>query len=61
MVAILAVVSFAIALIETLAEVTALLGPNFFIILGLLLMALHLAGIGTRRPVRNGRRWSYRR
>jgi hypothetical protein len=61
MVAILAAVFFAIALIEELAEVTALLGPSVFIAAGLLCIALHLAGIGTRRPVRNGRRWSYRR
>jgi hypothetical protein len=61
MVAILAVISFAIALIMDLADVTAAIGPSVFVTLGLLFLALHLAGIGTRRPVRNGRRWSYRR
>jgi hypothetical protein len=61
MVAILAAVFFAIALIMDLADVTATVGPSAFIAAGLLCMALHLAGIGTRRPVRNGRRWSYRR
>jgi hypothetical protein len=61
MVAILAAVSFAIALIMDLADVTAAIGPSVFMTLGFLLIALHLAGIGTRMPTRNGRRWSYRR
>ncbi|TDV53538.1 hypothetical protein [Actinophytocola oryzae] len=61
MVAILAAVFFAVALIMDLADTSAALGPSVFITAGLLCLALHHAGIGTRRPVRNGRRWSYRR
>jgi hypothetical protein len=44
-----------------LADVTSSIGPSVFLTLGFLLIALHLAGIGTRMPTRNGRRWSYRR
>ena len=62
MVAILAAVFFAIALIMDLADAApAVAGPSAFVTAGLLCIALHLAGIGTRMPVRNGRRWSYRR
>jgi hypothetical protein len=61
MVAILVAVFFAIALIMDLADVSPTVGPSAFVTAGLLCMALHLAGIGTRMPVRNGRRWSYRR
>ena len=61
MVAILAAVFFAIALIMDLADAATTVGPGAFIAAGLLCLALHMAGIGTRMPVRNGRRWSYRR
>ena len=61
MVAILAAVFFAIALIMDLADAAPAIGASVFITAGFLCMALHLAGIGTRMPSRNGRRWSYRR
>jgi len=61
MVAILAAVFFAIALIMDLADAAPAIGPSAFVTAGLLCLALHAAGIGTRMPVRNGRRWSYRR
>jgi hypothetical protein len=61
MLAIAAAILFAIALIMDLADTTAALGASAFVTAGLLCLALHAAGIGTRMPVRNGRRWSYRR
>lgn len=61
MVAILAAVFFAIALIMDLADATPAVGASVFLTAGLLCMALHLAGVGTRMPTRTGRRWSYRR
>lgn len=61
MVAILAVVAFAIALIMNLAGATPTIGPSAFLTAGLLCMALHMAGIGTRKPARLARRWTYRR
>ncbi|MFL6125782.1 hypothetical protein [Actinophytocola sp.] len=61
MVAILGAVFFAIALIMDLADASPVIGPSAFIAAGLLCLALHMAGIGNRMPVRNGRRWSYRR
>jgi hypothetical protein len=61
MLAIVAAILFGIALIMDLAETTAALGASAFLTAGLLCLALHAAGIGTRMPVRNGRRWSYRR
>lgn len=61
MLAILAAVLFAIALIMDLAETTTGIAASAFVTAGLLCLALHMAGIGTRMPVRNGRRWSMRR
>lgn len=61
MVAILAAVFFAIALIMDLADASPAIGAGVFVTAGLLCLALHMAGIGTRMPVRNGRKWSYRR
>lgn len=62
MLAILAVVLFAIALIMDLAETTAGIGASAFVTAGLLCLALHMAGVGTRMPARNSRgRWSMRR
>jgi len=61
MLAILAAVLFAIALIMNLAEATIGIAASAFVTAGLLCLALHMAGVGTRMPVRNGRRWSMRR
>ena len=61
MLAIVAAVLFAIALIMDLADAAPAIGAGAFLTAGLLCMALHAAGIGTRMPARNGRRWSYRR
>jgi hypothetical protein len=61
MLAIVAAILFGLALIMDLAETTAAFGASAFLTAGLLCLALHAAGIGTRMPVRNGRRWSYRR
>lgn len=59
MLAILAAVLFAIALIMDLADASIGIAASVFITAGLLCMALHMAGIGTRMPARNGRgRWS---
>lgn len=61
MLAILAAVLFAIALIMDLADASTGIAASAFVTAGLLCLALHMAGIGTRMPVRNGRRWSMRR
>ncbi|HEX6360963.1 hypothetical protein [Actinophytocola sp.] len=61
MLAIVAAILFAIALIMDLADAAPAVGASVFITGGLLCLALHAAGIGARMPVRNGRRWSYRR
>jgi hypothetical protein len=61
MLAILAAVLFGIALIMDLADATIAIGASVFLTAGLLCLALHMAGIGTRMPSRNGRRWSMRR
>jgi hypothetical protein len=59
MLAILAAVLFAIALIIDLADATIGIGGSVFVTAGFLCLALHMAGIGTRMPARNGRgRWS---
>jgi len=53
MTAIVGAVLLAIALLLHLAKLS--LGPldvTFFALAGLLALALHLAGVGTRRPVR---------
>lgn len=62
MLAILAAVLFAIALIMDLADATAGISASAFVTAGLLCLALHMAGVGTRLPARNSRgRWSVRR
>lgn len=61
MTAIVAAVFFAIALIMDLADASPAFGAGVFVTAGLLCLALHMAGVGARMPVRNGRRWSYRR
>jgi len=61
MLAILAAVLFAIALIMDLAEVSTGIAASAFVTAGLLCLALHMAGIGTRMPTRSGGRWSSRR
>ena len=61
MLAILAAVLFAIALIMDLADASTGIPASAFVTGGLLCLALHMAGIGTRMPSRNGRRWSMRR
>lgn len=63
MFAIAAAVVFALGLILDLADAT--LGDEVnggtLIILGLLLIALHLAGFGTARASSGGRSWNWRR
>ncbi|MGB3442647.1 MAG: hypothetical protein WBA97_28220 [Actinophytocola sp.] len=61
MLAILAAVLFAIALIMDLAEASSGIAASAFVTAGLLCLALHMAGVATRLPTRNGRRWSTRR
>ncbi|MCI0687339.1 MAG: hypothetical protein L0Y54_08905 [Sporichthyaceae bacterium] len=53
MLALAGAVSFVVALIWRLAEVgsqTDKINENFWVVLGLLLVALHLGGVGSRRP-----------
>lgn len=62
MLAIVAAILFAIALIMDLADVSTGVAASAFVTAGLLCLALHLAGIGTRSPSRSGGRgWSFRR
>lgn len=59
MLAIVAAVVFAIALIIDLADADIGLAAGTFVTLGLLCLALHMAGVGA--AARTGRRWSMRR
>jgi hypothetical protein len=61
MLAILAAVLFAIALIMDLADAAIGVSTSAFLFAGLLCLALHMAGVGSALPSRNGRRWSVRR
>jgi len=58
MFAIIAAVAFAIALIIDLAKADIGISSGTFVTIGLLCLALHMAGLGA--AVR-GRRWSFRR
>jgi hypothetical protein len=58
MLAVIAAISFGLALILDLAKVALgdVITVNTFVVLGLLLLALHLAGVGS-----STRSWSWRR
>jgi hypothetical protein len=61
MLAIIAAIVFGLALLFDLADVaTDPLGSGTLVTLGLMLVALHLAGVGTRTDWRS-RSWSRRR
>jgi hypothetical protein len=61
MLAIAAAVIFGIAIIMDLAEASIGIASGTVVTIGLLCLALHMAGVGTAARTGNGRRWRARR